>query len=74
MKVLQIVPTVSLSRGDFMVAMNYYRNIKRDAVIFDFAMLYESQDNVNEEIKSLNGKVFKLTCPSLLKGAKQFKK
>jgi len=74
MKVLQIVPTVSLSRGDFMVVMNYYRNMDKSSIVFDFAMLYESKDNVNEEIKALNGNIFKLPCPSILKGAKQFKK
>ena len=64
-KILQITSTISISRGDFMVPMNYYRNLDHEKITFDFAYINECENNAYEEIKSYGGKSFKFTKPEL---------
>ena len=65
MKVLHILSTTSASRGDLAVVMNYFRNIDRSTVTFDFATMFQYGDEVDEEIVSLGGKSFLFNKPSL---------
>ena len=72
-KVLQILPTTSASRGDLRVVMNYYRNINRDEVAFNFATMLDFADGMDDEIKALGGEIFHFTKPGLLSFEKSVK-
>ena len=64
MSVLHVVPSLDINAGMMSVVMNYYRNINRDIIQFDFIYLYDSDESYSSEIKSLGGKVYKACTPS----------
>lgn len=66
-RVLQIVPSLSCCGGVENYLMNYYRNIPKDNIEFDFCYHIDSDVNFVDEINSLGGKVFKLPRFSLRK-------
>lgn len=73
-KVLHLLGRVSVRNGDFGVVFNYYKHIDRNKVQFDFGYLHETDIDNKQEIENLGGTSFKLTCPSLVRGAKDFKR
>lgn len=64
-KVLQVLSSTNVNSGIANVVMNYYRNIDREKVQFDFLIFWEAPKNYNEEIKSLGGNVYYFTKPGL---------
>ncbi|MGX5687486.1 glycosyltransferase [Arcticibacter tournemirensis] len=73
-KILHIVHVLSRGGGLSNLIMNYYRNIDRTKVQFDFIYFEEVNSNFKEEITSLGGKYYKFTKPSLnLKYVKEAK-
>ena len=70
MRVLFILPSLSLSNGVASFAMNYFRNIDRDRVHIDFAILFDRTPSYADEIKSLGSKIFVL--PSVKHITKHF--
>ena len=58
-RVVQIVGKVMLAGVDIMV-MNYYRHIDRNKIQFDFIMDGYSKTPIDDEIKSMGGKVYKV--------------
>lgn len=64
-RVLHFVPSLSRSSGVMSVIMNYYRNIDRDKVQFDFIYFTRSDDTYKEEIKSYGGNTYLVPKPSL---------
>lgn len=59
-RVLIVTTTNFGFNGITSVIMNYYRNIDRDKIQFDFAIGEEIHGSLEEEIKELGGKVFKM--------------
>lgn len=55
---------LSRNSGVMSVIMNYYRNINRDEVQFDFMYFRESEASYNEEIELLGGRCFYVSKPS----------
>lgn len=64
-KVLQVLSSTNVNSGIANVVMNYYRNIDREKVQFDFLIFWEAPKNYNEEIKRLGGNVYYFTKPGL---------
>lgn len=60
MKILHIVSNISLRNGIMSILMNYYRNIDRNEVSFDFVYFDEREFTHKEEIERLGGKVYKI--------------
>lgn len=58
-RVLQIMGPV-ITGGVDGIVMNYYRNINRDKVQFDFVMDGYSDTPVDEEIRGLGGRIYKV--------------
>ena len=65
MKVLQVISSTNIGSGIANVVMNYYRNIDRKQVQFDFLIFWEAPVNYNKEIESLGGRVYYFTKPGL---------
>ena len=65
-KILHIVSDLDINSGAMNVVMNYYRNIDRSEVQFDFGYFNKMQGTYEEEIRTLGGNVFYLGRPSLL--------
>ncbi|MDE5654149.1 MAG: glycosyltransferase [Clostridia bacterium] len=78
MKVLQVLWSTGTSSGVSNVVMNYYRNINKDKVQFDFLVLSLPNNSFNNEINELGGMVYKFTVPGIktyfktLKDLKEF--
>ena len=66
LKVLHILSTTSARFGDTSVVMNYFRNVDKSQVLFDFATYDTTNNDLNNEILSLNGNVYNFTKPGLL--------
>lgn len=64
MKILHFNSTLSSNSGVISVIMNYYRNMNRDNIQFDFLYFNESKISCEEEIKSYGGKCYKVHKPS----------
>lgn len=64
-RVLMILPGLNVSGGMESFIMNYYRNIDRSKINFDFIAHDISQKSYIEEIKSLGGRVYKFPHFSL---------
>ena len=64
MKILHFNSTLKTSSGVMSVIMNYYRNINRDNIQFDFLYFYDSDSSYEEEIKNLGGVCYKIPNPS----------
>jgi glycosyltransferase involved in cell wall biosynthesis len=65
-KILQVVDTLGQGFGVTSVVLNYYRNIDRDSVQFDFLVLEDSDKRLVAEITFLGGTVFFMQPLSLL--------
>ena len=59
-RVLQIVGSINAGGMETMI-MNYYRNIDRSKIQFDFLIFTEGKGFYEDEITKLGGKIFKLT-------------
>lgn len=62
-KVLQILSSTNVNSGVANVVMNYYRNIDRENIQFDFLVFWQAPKSFNDEIESLGGKVYYFTKP-----------
>lgn len=65
-RILHVVSSLNRGSGIMSVIMNYYRNIDREKVQFDFLYFLEMQETYKEEIYNLGGRLFQLPSPSLL--------
>ncbi|ASW42426.1 glycosyltransferase family 1 protein [Clostridium isatidis] len=59
-RILMVMTTDVGFNGITSVVMNYYRNINREKIQFDFAICERINNNIEYEIEKLGGKVFKL--------------
>ena len=57
-RILQILPGGHVCGGIENFIMNYYRNIDRSKVQFDFLVHYDEKGYYDDEIKSLGGKIY----------------
>lgn len=64
-KILHIVHALSRGGGLSNFIMNYYRNINREKIQFDFIYFKEVESDFKDEILSLGGKFYKFTQPGL---------
>ena len=75
-KILHIVSSLNINAGMMSVIMNYYRNIDRSKIQFDFCYLRDMIDNHKAEIEQLGGRTFFMPCltfkPSHQKRIRQF--
>lgn len=69
-RVLHMLHSMNRGGAETML-MNYYRNLDRTKVQFDFLLTYEKTSDYEEEILSLGGRVFHLT-PLTLKNMKTY--
>ncbi len=58
LRVLQVIGTMNQGGGSESMLMNYYRNIDRSRVQFDFVVHTKRSDSFEDEIKRLGGRVF----------------
>lgn len=63
MKVLMFNSNLSKNSGVMSVIMNYYRNINRELIQFDFMYFRESEASYNEEINQMGGKLYSICNP-----------
>lgn len=63
-KVLHILSTLTICSGVASFVMNYYRNIDRDKVQFDFLYFEKADNEILNEIKCLGGNVYYVKKPS----------
>ncbi|MHA6261270.1 glycosyltransferase family 1 protein [Sporosarcina sp. CAU 1771] len=64
-RVLHVVSSLSIGNGITGVIMNYYRNIDRRIIQFDFLYFEDSIESHNNEINSLGGRTFKINSPRI---------
>lgn len=64
MKILHIVSNISIRSGVMSVIMNYYRNIDKEKIQFDFLYFDERPNDYRDEIESLRGRIFKISRPT----------
>lgn len=57
-RILQILPGGHICGGIENFIMNYYRNIDRSKVQFDFLVHYDEEGYYDDEIKALGGKIY----------------
>lgn len=57
-RVLQILPGGHVCGGIENCVMNYYRNIDREKVMFDFLVHYKEKGYYDDEIERLGGKIY----------------
>ena len=62
-RILHAVPSLGLANGVAAMLMNWYREIDRSKVQFDFLVCYERDKNHSQEIKKLGGRVYTLPSP-----------
>lgn len=65
MRVLQFVSTLNRNSGVMRVIMNYYTNINRQHVQFDFLYFIESEDSYADEIHAMGGKTYYIPKPGI---------
>lgn len=63
-RILHIVSDLDINSGAMNVVMNYYRNIDRSEIQFDFGYFSKMQGTYEAEIHSLGGSAFYLGSPS----------
>ena len=75
-KILHIVHALTRGGGLSNFVMNYYRNIDREKIQFDFIYFKEVESDFKDEITELGGHYYKMTQPSrnlkFLKERKEF--
>lgn len=64
-RILHVVSSLNINAGMMSVIMNYYRNIDRNKVQFDFLYFAKIKDNHQEEIEKLGGRTFYMPHRSL---------
>lgn len=64
MKILHIVSNISIRSGVMSVIMNYYRNIDKEKLQFDFLYFDDRPNDYREEIQSFGGKIYKIDRPT----------
>lgn len=64
-KILHVVSSLSIRSGVMSVLMNYYRNIDKDKIQFEFCYFVDREETYEEEINSLGGRVIRISTPSL---------
>lgn len=64
-RILHLVSSLSKDSGVMSVVMNYYRNINRDKIQFEFCYFIESEKSYKKEIEELGGKCYLIPKPSL---------
>ena len=64
-RVLHIVHALTRGGGLSNFVMNYYRNIDRDKIQFDFVYFRDASATFDEEIKMLGGRVYKWKEPDV---------
>lgn len=64
-KILHIISSLTIDSGVASFVMNYYRNIDRNEVQFDFLYFDKSDEELLNEIKRLGGNVYFVNKPSL---------
>ncbi len=57
-RILHVVPSLNINAGMMSVIMNYYRNIDRNRIQFDFWYVEEMNETHQAEITQLGGKTF----------------
>lgn len=62
-RVLLVVPSLSLANGVSAFVMNYFRRVNHEEVVFDFAVLHDRESPYNAEIQEKGSRIF--TLPSL---------
>ncbi|MGT2647325.1 glycosyltransferase [Streptococcus uberis] len=63
MKILHFNSTLSSNSGVISVLMNYYRNIDKNSVQFDFLYFIDSETSCQTEIEELGGHCYKISSP-----------
>lgn len=66
-RILQILDCLYLGGGISCAIFNWHKNIDRNKVQFDYLYFKDVHPNLEEEIKSLGGKCYKLPYPSFIK-------
>ena len=64
-RILHIVHALTRGGGLSNFLMNYYKNIDRTKIQFDFVYFKESENNFIDDIEQMGGKVYKWKEPSL---------
>ena len=65
MRVLQFVSTLNRNSGVMRVIMNYYTNMNRQHVQFDFLYFIESEDSYADEIHAMGGRSYYIPKPGI---------
>ncbi len=65
MRVLQFVSTLNRNSGVMRVIMNYYTNMNRQHVQFDFLYFIESEDSYADEIHAMGGRTYYIPKPGI---------
>lgn len=71
-KILHILATLDKGSGVANVVMNYYRNIDKNRIQFDFLYFVKTEKNYIKEIEKNGGNVFFMEKPSI-RGYKKYK-
>ncbi|MBQ5558504.1 MAG: glycosyltransferase family 1 protein [Lachnospiraceae bacterium] len=69
-RVLHMLHSMNRGGAETMI-MNYYRNMERDKIQFDFLLTYEGKSDYEDEIIALGGRVFHIV-PFSLKTVKKY--
>lgn len=64
-RILHFNNSIDKNSGVMNVIMNYYRNINRNKIQFDFMYFNDTESDFKEEILSLGGKVYKISNPKI---------
>lgn len=72
-KILHVLSRLNKGSGVANVVMNYYKNIDRNKIQFDFLYFIKSDNDYINEIKQYGGNIFFMEKPSIT-GYRQFKK
>lgn len=64
-RVLQVASDLSKNSGVMNFLINYYRNVDKNLIQFDFLYFEDAKDTFEEEIKKLGGKCYRISRPSL---------
>ncbi len=64
-RVLHLVSDLSKNSGVMNFLLNYYRNIDKNIVQFDFLYFEDAKDSFEEEIKELGGRCHKINRPNI---------
>ena len=66
-RILHFLSDLDISSGASVVAMNYYRNINKEHVQFDFLYFEDTSTNCIDEIETLGGNVYRIQKPNFSK-------